>query len=77
MGSSSAIHCGHQNYMFSGCPLCGLHGPCCCGRATTVGTLVVDAGSQPDWLPGPALCRGCWSLVGGVGHRAAGRGPGS
>ena len=28
-------------------------------RLTSVGPRVIEAGTQPSWLPGPASCGGC------------------
>ena len=74
MGPSSALPSGHHSCMLQGCPLCGLHGPFYCGGLTTVYTLVGMAGFQPNWLPGPTQCGGCWPVVGMAGCRAQGYG---
>ena len=34
-----------------------------------VGGLVGLVGPWSSWLPGPALCGGCWPLVGKAGSR--------
>ena len=67
MGSGSTLPSGHQNYMFYGCPLFGLHGSLCRGGPTLVGGLVSMAGPQSGLLPGPAFCGDCQPLIGRAG----------
>lgn len=42
-----------------GVPLCGLHGPFCCGGLTTVRSLTGGAGSPANWLQSPYSCSTC------------------
>ena len=67
MHPSSIPPFGHQNYMFYGCPLFGLHGSLCRGGPTLVGGLVSMAGPQSGLLPGPAFCGDCQPLIGRAG----------
>ena len=48
---------------------CQLHGSFCCGTADHFRRSVRHAGAQSGWLPGLALCRGCWPLVGSLVRR--------
>ena len=66
MHPSSTFLSGHQSYMLQGCSPCGLCGSSCCGRLTTVGSLVGMAGWS-GWLPGRALYGSCQLLVGRAG----------
>ena len=68
VGPSSTLPFGHQSYILWGCPHVGCMGPSVVTVPTTVGALVGKAGSQPGWLPGPALCGGwgqvlCWLVL--------------
>ena len=42
----------------------GCMGPSVVTGLTALSTLVGRAGLQPSWLPGPALCGGCWPMGG-------------
>lgn len=67
MHPSSTPPFGHQNYMFYGCPLFGLHGSFRHGGLTLVDGLVSMPGPQSGLLPGPALCGDCQPLIGKAG----------
>ena len=47
-------------------------GPSVVVGLTTVGGLVGGAGPWPGWLPGPALCEGCWGVGPGPGLAGCG-----
>ena len=51
--------------LLSGHPYVGCLGPSVWWTNYCHG-LIDMAGSWPSWLPGPALCRACWVLVGGA-----------
>lgn len=51
VGAQKCSPPGHQNQVFPGCPVCGLHAPSCCGRiVTATGVVVGGTGSGPGFV---------------------------
>ena len=64
MGSNSTFLFGHQSYML-GAPYIGCMDPSVAMQwSPMMGVLIDEPGTQPGWLPVPALCRGYQTTVG-------------
>lgn len=56
---------GHQNQVFQGCPLCGLHAPSCYGWATNGESILVSGVSPCPVVSN--VCSDCCGCTGGEG----------